>query len=71
MSEAGVGVGVRDRMCGCDKTLEAFWKRFRDTPEARAAADTSWPGVLPALHKVLETGLFHSLLGLIYTFRKH
>lgn len=63
----GWGVVGGDRMCGCDKTLKAFWKRFRDTPEARVTADTSWPSVLPMLHKVLETALFHSLLVLIYT----
>lgn len=64
-------VGWGHRMCGCDKTLKAFWKRVRDTPEARVTADTSWPSVLPMLHKVLETDLFHSLLVLIYTFLKH
>lgn len=49
--------GVRVGVCGCDKTLKAFWKKFCDTPQVRVTADASLPSVLPMLHKVLETGL--------------
>lgn len=37
---------------------------------AAAAAAASWPTILPMSHLLLETGLFHSLLDLIYTFCK-
>lgn len=44
--------------------LKPLWQEFYDTGEGAAA----WPTILPIFHLLLETGLFHSLLDLIYTF---
>lgn len=65
-------------ICGVDKILKpgaqrpsilaGDWRHWRGRVAAAAAQPTILP--IPLSHSLLETGLFHSLLALIYTFCK-